>query len=403
MKVALVVNMNNNFFTFARYLRDRGVDAHLFYGQELSAHFKPEAGTYMDITALSYIHELPIRISPRGWLSCRAKKIFKSAFKDFDLIVWCGAAGAFLERAGVEGDIFYIYGSDLYELPFNKFDIKKPISSLIKASLAKYQARSIKKTKLVIANPAHAIYKNAADKLNVCLTNMGIFTIYLENNEQYDSRWNFLSKHDFILFSHTRHVWWSNPDNLVDYETNLGSKRNDRSIKAFAKFIAKTKFKSPILILFEYGPDVDKSKELIHDLGIEKYVVWMPSGERKFILQGLARASIAVDQFREGVAGAGGVTLEAVATGTPIITFTNRQTEDPNNIYHTSPIIEALTEEDIFNILLDYEKRPGFYKNRGIDGRKWFDQYFGSGLADKCIEIFKQILDAKKQNELTKK
>lgn len=35
MKIALIGNMNNNFFSITRYLRDLGCDAHLYYENNL--------------------------------------------------------------------------------------------------------------------------------------------------------------------------------------------------------------------------------------------------------------------------------------------------------------------------------------------------------------------------------
>lgn len=41
MKIALIDNMNNNFFAVTRYFRDLGIDAHLFLIQSESQHFTP--------------------------------------------------------------------------------------------------------------------------------------------------------------------------------------------------------------------------------------------------------------------------------------------------------------------------------------------------------------------------
>ena len=55
-KVALVGNMNNNFFSIARHLRDHGFDAHLFYNaQILGQHFHPHADT-LKPKDLQYVH-----------------------------------------------------------------------------------------------------------------------------------------------------------------------------------------------------------------------------------------------------------------------------------------------------------------------------------------------------------
>ncbi len=60
IKVALVDNMNNNFFAFARYLKDAGIDAHLYEIPNNSMdHFKPQADTFEDVSKMKWIKQFP--------------------------------------------------------------------------------------------------------------------------------------------------------------------------------------------------------------------------------------------------------------------------------------------------------------------------------------------------------
>ena len=46
MKIALIGNMNNNFFSMLRYFRDLGMDATLFLFKNEQAHFLPKYDTW---------------------------------------------------------------------------------------------------------------------------------------------------------------------------------------------------------------------------------------------------------------------------------------------------------------------------------------------------------------------
>lgn len=82
-KIALVDNMNNNFFAFARYLRDLGLDVYLYTIPQTSMdHFLPEADTFKDIKSLSYIKSFPCSMK-KGWLFFPKRKI-KQEFESYD-------------------------------------------------------------------------------------------------------------------------------------------------------------------------------------------------------------------------------------------------------------------------------------------------------------------------------
>jgi len=212
---------------------------------------------------------------------------------------------------------------------------------------------------------------------------------------QLTTKFSFLKKHDFIVFNHSRQIWCSNPDNLKDFDKYKGNKRNDKTIKAFAKFLKITKFKNPVLVLFEYGPDVECSKKLINELGIQNYVKWIEKSYRKEIMIGLKRASLAVDQVRERICGIGGTSYEILASGVPLLTFTNGVIQDKKNLFYNAPIVEVLTEDDIFNVFIDYEKNPQKYKEIGKKAKEWFDENLGIGLAKKYVKLIELLVKDK--------
>ena len=58
-------------------------------------------------------------------------------------------------------------------------------------------------------------------------------------------------------------------------------KNNDWLFIGLSKFISKNIKAQPLLVCVEYGPDVDETKELVKNLGISDYVVWLPPLEKR--------------------------------------------------------------------------------------------------------------------------
>lgn len=391
LKIALINNINNNFFAFARYLRDKGIDAHVFQVDALDEHFNPTCDTFdseeitnhfTSIANLTFRDFYKLPFSPiTRW---RLKK-FKNKLNNFDIVIACGGL-AILEWAGIKIDIFMPHGGDLYQSPF-MFDycIKKhfPYSVLMKRYI-KYQRRAISKTRVISALASMDMhFQDALTKLNRNCIDWAMPMIYPVKNIV-SNKWDFLDKHDFILFSHSRQGW----------KTALDYKGNDRAIRAFSRFIkSQNKFKNPVLILFNYGVDVDASKELINDLNISQYVIWMPKMERKFIYEGLKKASLVFDFFHEDLLTHGGVSFEAFSCCTPVMGNTKLKIKNFNT---SLPLIHAFSEQEIFNVLMDYASNPNEYKENGKKSKQWFDENVGTHRVDNHIELMKFI--AKNKN-----
>jgi len=398
-KIALVDNMNNNFFAFARYLRDEGVNAHLYkVSNRKIPHFEPEADTFVDISNEKWIHNFPLEVNNKGWLFFSKRKVYNE-FKNYKIIISCGLCNAFLLRGGVKVDIIMPYGSDLYDLPFRNVKLSFSldfIRSFLWYHQGKYQRESFLKASLVIANPNYNLYREPLNKLELQICNFGIPMVYNKENLENDKNmklWGFIKNHDFIVFNHSRQYWRSNikEDNISEFDKYGGLKRNDKLIKAFARFIKVTRLKSPILVLFEYGIDVESSKQLITELGINKYVKWMPTLPRKYILYGLSKATFSANAFRENIVDIGGVCYESMAVGTTLINNCIEVIKDKKYKFYNAPIVHALSEDDILNIFIDYEKNPKKYKEIGKKSKEWFDKHLGIGLAKKYVKLIELL------------
>lgn len=389
-KVALLDNMNNNFFSLARYFRDFGIDAHLYCMPNASPHFSPQADTFTDVTTLDYIHQWPLSLNARTLISPIRSQI-RRLLHQYDVIIACGRVLGQLARAGIKIDICIPYGSDLYDSPFlawKRKPLKIALSSLI---VRHYQKKGLRKAKLIITDTEYKLCGNALFALGLEAKNLSFPLVYTNDIilENYDMgiEWKDLHESDFIVFNHSRQYWISNQDGLADFEHFGGAKRNDKLIRAFARFLRSTTYKKPRLVLFKYGPDVAASKLLISNLGIERFVIWGEKSERRILLNLLSKASLATNAFREGFSDIGGCSIESLAVGVPLLTNLGTIKSNPDHPFHSAPLIHALSEEDILHVFRDYEINPAKYWEIGQQSAEWFKKNLGSSLAEKYRDI----------------
>jgi hypothetical protein len=416
MKIALVDNMNNNFFSIARYLRDAGIDTHLYLMPNTINHFKPENDTFEDIANIDWIHQFPMKNTFEYYIGGNKNKT-NTCFKDFDIVIACGYSLSFLKKADIDVDIFIPYGSDLRTAPFFKSakeqyftnPIKRWPKMFVKRFFMKkikyFHMKAIKEAKVILAYAPIKIMQDPLRKLEVNYINEQMPMLYNKENihevskEQYIAKSNNdkLNNSKFVVFNHSRQAWATNSNKLEDFDQYLGIKRNDRVIKAFGKFVENTKLKNPLLVLFEYGPDVKQSKQLIKELCIENNTIWFPIMPRKVILMLLKKyASFGTDQYRENISdGLSGTAFEVLASGVPLMGYHAHQDLPENKWYLESPIIDVLTDNDICEIFKDYESNPIKYKDIGQKSKIWFEKNLGQGLADKYIKMINLMVEDK--------
>ncbi len=384
MKIALIDNMNNMFFSFARYLRDENIEADLYCLNNSVAHFKPEADTFNNIEDSNYIFELNFKemVIREMFFISKTRKIFSK----YDLIIASGPMISILEKNNIRVDIAIPYGWDLYAFPFMEFNFKKPISSFVNIILSKFQARGLKNSRVLISDEGFSLYKEALTKLGIKSINLGIPMVY--SKEIKETKENQFKDNDFIVVNHSRQ-WWKTKgtESLDDFEIHGGLKRNDKVIKAFSSLLKVTHLKNPLLVLYEYGLDVEASKHLIEELNIEKYVLWLPLTYRKNIMLTLKNATFTTNSFRNSISGFGGVSYESLASGTCHINNTEGTHDNENSIFKNSPVIHALTEKDLFDIFSDYEKHPDKYIEIANKSKEWFAKELGEGLVKKYIAL----------------
>ena len=121
----------------------------------------------------------------------------------------------------------------------------------------------------------------------------------------------------FFLFSSARHIWCGPQSVLKD------NKGNDILLKAYKRYLEISDDRGSKLVLVEKGEDVEASKALAEQLGIDHLIVWvkeMPRGKLEHYYRG---ASICFGQFTTPCLTH--AVLEPLAYGTPCVSYYQKE------------------------------------------------------------------------------
>ena len=397
VKIGLIGNMNNNHFAIMRYLRDLGYDAYLLLyqndGRGVNSHFNPENDTWQlnkwkKFIIRTKLYNGGFKAFKYFFMPSYVKKIFNS----YDIIIGNGFAPSYAFFSRSKLDLFIPYSTGV---EFLKQTNHKNITGIIKSfiyrkiqeiGISNYTERAV----IYDISEKHIKY---IKKCNVKIENIGIPMVYVENNISEHAienvgvkRFEKKSKNlDLILFSHVSHIW--KKDSFNPGFSN--SKRNHILINGFAKYINNYKHKSykAKLFLVEYGHDIQSSKELIKSHNIEQNVVWLPLMSRKNILRILEKVSLGCGEL--GGIIWGGTGWEFISKGVP---FFQRIDIDNKTFFEATgtpmpQILNVKSENEISKILLDFEKNPTKYYDKGKQLKKWFNNYNGINLVRKYADM----------------
>lgn len=191
---------------------------------------------------------------------------------------------------------------------------------------------------------------------------------------------NLRQKREFILKQ-------SNPKTILyparhSYPSPVDiGKGNEIAIKALVKFV---KDKPDWEIRFvEWGDDVNKSKKIIRDFGIEKNVKWLPVLSRKSLREEMANSSLVIDQFKYEAFGA--ISADAIGIGVPVISKKNNQL-DLSFFGEETPIFNALNPEEIvtqLEVILGMDNPLEFMK----ESISWYDKHLSAEIAFRNMSI----------------
>ena len=383
-KIALVGNMNNNFFVLLRYLISWGYNnSHLYYLSSEPSHFSPENDTYNKdfLKKTSKINVGDITI-----LNNEKRKKIQILLKNYDFIICSGPSMGLLHFSSIKIDLFIPYGSDLYDLPFPKFT-KNVYYYIRKLHFSRHQRLAIKKIKYIsIADePQHLMIALETIGFKGELLKSGVPMMYPEK-ESYSSTFSdevkqIKNNYKCVLFHQSRENW----HDCKDPKANKG---NNILYEGLSKFISThpNLGKNVAIISLEYGNDVEKSKKLIKKLGIKNNVFWFPKMKRRDLLQGLKISDIIAGQFVVSYFTYGAV-FEALANSKPLLHYLDKEKYKNFTPY---PFLNASNPDEISDNLLMFFKDEAKMVKIGNEGGKWYSEFFISNVKKDIEKIIKK-------------
>ncbi|MEZ5017524.1 MAG: glycosyltransferase [Flavipsychrobacter sp.] len=400
-RIALIGNLNNNFFAITRLLRDNGYDAHLFFrsGQD---HFHPKADTY-DLSYVNYCHE--VNWLDKGFHNVDKENVLEDV-KGFDFYIGQGDEAATAYYAGINMDVYYPYGSDVFKYAHLKQEYsfrdkllsqirmgKKTITykQMQRGTLAKYTKGVIVNSREIFSSYWDDIWEERFDALNCGDKRRYVSMPFLYATEyeqlhdthfQADAHWKsyvdtLRNKYKFIVLYHGRQEWNASP---------VTAKKSHHLILGFASFLKNNPSASACLVLIDYGQDVQRSRALIAEKGIEDHVVWLPKMYRKDIMYLLKNVDIGSGEFTRSFLTFGTI-IEAMFMKKPVLNYRVDElyTQEYDELYPTYAVKEP---EEIEVALSDAYSNPQKLKAMGLECYEWVRKYF---IAKPIEELIKAI------------
>jgi len=202
-------------------------------------------------------------------------------------------------------------------------------------------------------------------------------------------RGKLLTEHncDFILLSPARHHWKNCPPGME----NSWLKRNDIMIKGLgAMFRANPKLRV-LVVFFEWGPEVDLSKELIREQGFSDRVIWKQMLTKKRLSEYILAADVILDQFNDGIGTFGASAAEGLACGKPVLL--NYKKEIHQWCFNPlPPLINTPCEDSVADTLTRLLNDEDYRLGVGQQGYDWYSKHHSSDVViSRLIDIYREI------------
>lgn len=173
------------------------------------------------------------------------------------------------------------------------------------------------------------------------------------------------------FFSPSRHHW----------KTGEASWRKGNDVIIRAASLLAQRGLSMRVVFVEWGKEVDLSRELARDLGVEHMVEWVPPMPKRDLWKWYCASNAVVDQFV--MPALGGVGFEAMALGRVLITRFGKA-ELRHFFGAAPPALNATTAEEVASAMQSVIDDPTDMRGIGRDSIHWISNFHS---ARRIIEI----------------
>ena len=180
---------------------------------------------------------------------------------------------------------------------------------------------------------------------------------------------------DVLIFCPVRH----------DYKI----KGTDVAIKALPIIKERLPGKRVVMMLADWGSQVDESRTMLKKLGCEENVAWCQAMCRVQMIQMIQASDCVLDQFVLPVFGS--TAPQSLAAGKPVIaSYDPKQTEWL--IPEPAPILSATTPEEVADAVLRTQD-PAWLRSWQQRARHWIDTYHhpNNAISDH-LQVYRQVL-----------
>lgn len=392
MKIGIIGNMNNAYFSLTRYLRDEGYDCELLILSNEPAHFDPACDTFSTDYRLYCRH---VNWGDPGDFLRQDFSVVKNDLSPYGLLIGNGPAPAYVAKIGRELDIFIPYGFDLYAYPF--YRLVHPRRQLAYLAFARYQRRGIYKSQYMMFDRTNKLFEKAIERINrqgqriVSPAPMIYYKDYenevhqANTSEAFQKELRKLRQENELLFTQNTRQVWKRTSDVWSY------KGNDLLFRGYAKFVENHPAIKVKLILFEYGVHVAESKKLIADLGIQDKVVWMPKMPRNQFMSVIGVSDLVIGELHHSWL-TYGVAMEALCMGKPLLhkRIDKEFSADYPELY---PMMHGHSSQSVYTALVDLATNRQQALAMGEKGREWFLSY----CVSRPVAYLKKIIDQKNE------
>jgi hypothetical protein len=397
--------MNNAGFALMRYFRDLGADAWLIPFSNPEPHFAPEWDTWEWDKWRPFLrpplfpnNAQAVLGSPKTLQSPPSKQRIRAALDGYDRFVGSGVTPALFHRIGRTLDIFFPYsmGIEYYDSGgFQGRMAASPIRRLLHRRVRALQARGIRSTRYCL-NAELSLTRKSFEEIGKPFLRLGVPAIYnkedasrIEPSARLREILDRMSRADLALFGAARQMWIRNP-HISEADWPSHTKNSDWLIRGLAEFVRSRPQAKPLLVIVEYGPDVEATKRLVEELRIGEYVQWLPVLPRREIMLLLEASHIGVGEFytSPGLLW-GGTGWETLASGRPLLqafNFTSASYEAEFG-HAPPPILDAKSAADVSRQLSFIFDQADKGRSIGAPAAQWFDQHGGIGLAQRWLDL----------------
>ncbi|WP_436911303.1 glycosyltransferase family 4 protein [Halosimplex marinum] len=294
----------------------------------------------------------------------QAKMVKKVRSYDCDIIHASGAWGAIW--ASFSGLPYVYWVTGVIDWKSDK-QTKNPLKRAVFTPLIR---RGIRNASMVVSEPGVI---NALEKEYDVPTERIATMVDLERFKPDPADGDLKQRYDcdLLLFAGARHKW--------------EHKANDTIFEGLAAVDGVDWH----LVTAEWGEDIERSKELVSELGLEENVSFVPIMSRKRLRRVINQCDAVLDQFHFG--GIGSLSRQTLACGTPLISKIDTS-RISDNFDSDPPILSASAPDELrdrITLLTDEDQK----RQLGTESRKWMERNYGwDTLGKRYLSIYRSSL-----------